>query len=270
MQWYDDCLTHRMMESVETIPQGHVGVSPEAQWRLFFWIGVPAVALAASLATPQSNAAGTILFATGIAAAALSGMALYRTLWPLFTQEPPEAPRTAGGRTLAALEREKTLVLRSIKELEFDQRMGKVSGADFAEMSKRLRMRAIGIIRQLEEGDAPDGYRRLIEKELETRLADDTVEIPTSLRAQAASSESPVRIPSEPATTQVAAVDPILEKKEHRTCLACTTPNDRDARFCKQCGTAFDPLCGHCDTSNDADARFCKRCGVPLEATSEE
>ena len=40
-----------------------------------------------------------------------------------------------GGRTRAALEREKALVLRSIKELEFDRAMGKVSEKDFAEMS---------------------------------------------------------------------------------------------------------------------------------------
>ena len=49
-----------------------------------------------------------------------------------------------GGRTRAALEREKTLSLRSIKELEFDRAMGKVSEKDFAEMGARLRARAAG------------------------------------------------------------------------------------------------------------------------------
>ena len=42
---------------------------------------------------------------------------------------------TIGGRTRIALEREKTLVLRSIKELEFDFAMGKIAKADFDEMS---------------------------------------------------------------------------------------------------------------------------------------
>ncbi len=37
------------------------------------------------------------------------------------------------------MEREKALVLRSIKELEFDRAMGKVSPRDFDEMSTRLR-----------------------------------------------------------------------------------------------------------------------------------
>ena len=40
------------------------------------------------------------------------------------------------------LERDKALVLRSIKELEFDRAMGKVGDADFAEVSAGLRARA--------------------------------------------------------------------------------------------------------------------------------
>ena len=47
-----------------------------------------------------------------------------------------------GQRTRAALEREKMLSLRAIKELEFDKAMGKVSDDDFREMSGPLRSRA--------------------------------------------------------------------------------------------------------------------------------
>jgi hypothetical protein len=72
-----------------------------------------------------------------------------------------------GGRTRAALEREKALALRSIKELEFDRAMGKVSDKDFTEMSGRLRARAARIIRQL---DAGGSYRDRIEKEIAKRI----------------------------------------------------------------------------------------------------
>ena len=75
---------------------------------------------------------------------------------------------TIGGRTRVALEREKTLVLRSIKELEFDFAMGKIAKADFDEMSGRLRARALGLMRQL---DAGGGYEEQIEQEVEQRLA---------------------------------------------------------------------------------------------------
>ena len=78
------------------------------------------------------------------------------------------APSASGsrssGRTRADLEREKALTLRSIKELEFDRAMGKVSPQDFDEMAGRLRGRAIGIMKQLEAGAT--AYRALIEKEL--------------------------------------------------------------------------------------------------------
>ena len=47
-----------------------------------------------------------------------------------------------GQRTRAALEQEKATTLRTIKELEFDRAMGKLSDADFQEMSVRLRARA--------------------------------------------------------------------------------------------------------------------------------
>ena len=67
----------------------------------------------------------------------------------------------------AVLEREKMLVLRSIKELEFDRAMGKVSAKDFDEMAGRLRG-------PRDVADAPAryraGYRELIERELQAQV----------------------------------------------------------------------------------------------------
>ena len=101
-------------------------------------------------------------------AAGLVGYAVYRTLWPLVRPGSVDTPEMLGGRTRAALEREKTLLLRSIKELEFDRAMGKVSEADCQEMTARLRARAIRVIRQLDAGGA--AYRELLDKELAARL----------------------------------------------------------------------------------------------------
>ena len=69
-----------------------------------------------------------------------------------------------GGRRRAALERDKLLTLRSIKELEFDRAMGKVSEADFVEMRDRLRARALRLMRQL-EGAAL--YQQMIERDVQ-------------------------------------------------------------------------------------------------------
>ena len=72
-------------------------------------------------------------------------------------------------RARAVLAREKALVLRALKDLEFDRSMGKVSQADFDEMAGRLRTRALVLMKQLDEDGS--GYRTIIERELSARLA---------------------------------------------------------------------------------------------------
>ena len=101
-------------------------------------------------------------------ATALVGLATLRTVAPLVS---PQDDRTAmiGERTRVALEREKMLTLRAIKELEFDRAMKKVSDDDFGEMSGRLRARAPRLMRQL---DAGAGYRERIERDLAKRLGE--------------------------------------------------------------------------------------------------
>jgi hypothetical protein len=94
------------------------------------------------------------------------------------------------------------LALRSIKELEFDRAMGKVSPQDFDEMALRLRARALGIMKQLDAGTS--AYRELIEKELAVRLG----------------------------KTAAAVAAPGL--------CTCGTRNDADARFCKRCGAKLE------------------------------
>jgi hypothetical protein len=142
-----------------------------------------------------------VLLSALMASAALVGLATLRTLRPLVS---PDDDRTAmiGQRTRLALEREKMLSLKAIKELEFDRAMGKLSDSDWREMSGRLRARAAGLMRQL---DAGSGYREQIERDLAKRL-----------------NEKDYARSTKPST--------------ERVCAACTTSNDTDARFCKSCG----------------------------------
>ena len=81
--------------------------------------------------------------------AGLTGVALYPRARAVHGGD-AGARRVIGGRRRAALERDKLLTLRSIKELEFDRAMGKVSETDFIEMRDRLRARALRLMRQLE------------------------------------------------------------------------------------------------------------------------
>lgn len=128
------------------------------------------------------------------------GIGTWRMLLPLAAADSLPTTVVVGGRTRAALDREKTLALRAIKDLEFDRAMGKVSEADFEAMSGRLRSRALRLMRDL---DAGDGYRAHIETELRRRLG----------------SEAVAPVAAAPAA-----------------CATCGTTQDADARFCKRCG----------------------------------
>lgn len=170
-------------------------------WQLFTLaglIGATAVVFVARDTTPS----GIILLSLIVFGAAAVGVAAWRTFAPLAAEEDSFSTQAYGGRTRAALEREKNLVLRSIKELEFDRAMGKVSEKDFAEMGGRLRLRAARLLRELDAGTT---YRDEIKQEIERRVG----------------------VPDAPRPATVA-------------CPHCGTSNDADAKFCKQCGASLE------------------------------
>jgi hypothetical protein len=201
--------------SSETSTESQPSFEP---WQLFTLAGLIGATIAVFMARGESPAA-VIMISLTIFAAAAVGIAALRTFLPLTQKSARGAPRILGGRTRAALEREKTLVLRSIKELEFDRAMGKVSEKDFAEMSGRLRARAARLMRQL---DAGAGYRREIEQEIAKRIG----EAPAGSTKQdpAYASESKEQDPPYAVSA----------------CASCGTNNDSDARFCKHCGATME------------------------------
>ena len=193
-----------MSSATSTEPQ------PLQPWQFFTLAGLVGATIVVFLSEGQSPA-GIILLSVIIFGAAAVGIAAWRMFSPLAGHDEPAGPQIFGGRTRAALEREKSLVLRSIKDLEFDHAMGKVSDKDFADMGARLRARAAGLIRQLDSGT---NYRQAIEAEISKRIGSKP-------------DQSAGRTLSGPPTEPKAAT---------KLCLSCCTPNDPDARFCKGCG----------------------------------
>ena len=173
-------------------------------WHFFVLASILLATVAVILAR-QSSPAHLILISLTIAAAGAAAGAFYRMLVPLTAPVVLRTGAPVSERTRAALEREKMLVLRTIKELEFDRSMGKLSPKDFDEMSGRLRARALSLMKQLDM-DAT-GYRQAIEQELAVRVQQAGQPVQgTHVGPQAA------------------------------TC-TCGTANDVDALFCKRCGT---------------------------------
>jgi hypothetical protein len=188
---------------------GREGLQP---WQ-FFVLAALGLATAATFTLRGQGAIPIIMLSVLMAATALTGLAAWRLLHPLLSSE---EDRTAmiGQRTRAALEREKMLALRAIKELDFDHAMGKLSESDWKEMSGRLRARATRLIRQLDMGS---GYRAQIERDLAKRLESFDTQMKDP-RADEAPGQA----------AGAAAVG--------RVCTACSSANDSDARFCKNCG----------------------------------
>jgi hypothetical protein len=147
-----------------------------------------------------------VLAAATVAAAGYAGYTLYRTLNPLVSEGAGEDATMVAGRTRAALERDKMLTLRAIKDLEFDRAMGKIAEGDFEVMRDRLRARALRLITQLEGATA---YREMIERDLAARL---------------------------PAESLAASAAPATPAPGRGACAGCGAANEADARFCKMCG----------------------------------
>jgi hypothetical protein len=174
-------------------------------WQLFALAGLVGATIVVFVSRGQPPAA-IILLSLVVFAAAAVGAAALRTLVPFISGHEGLSVPLVAGRARASIDREKTLVLRAIKELEFDHAMGKVSDPDFADMGQRLRTRAAGLLRQL---DAGVEYSTQIERELARRLAEAGV-----------------------ATTGTAAAGTAAA----RFCTQCGSPAAAGARFCGQCG----------------------------------
>lgn len=165
----------------------------------FFLLASLIMATVAVMLSRQSTPEHLVLISLTIIAAGIAAAGFYRMLAPLAAPDMSmfAEPLTERGR--AALEREKALALRSIKEIEFDRAMGKISPKDFEEMAGKLRARAVALMKQLDDGSG--GYRDVIERELSARLA--------SMPRQ---------------------------EKPRFSCTGCGAVNDEDAAFCKKCG----------------------------------
>ena len=87
-----------------------------------------------------------LLSAAALAVAAVA-LGIHRAVAAFLGRGGEVAP--LGQRRRDVLDREKALVLRSIKELEFDRAMGKIGDRDFEAISSRLRARALTLMQDL-------------------------------------------------------------------------------------------------------------------------
>jgi hypothetical protein len=208
----------------------------------FVLVSLAAATVAVVLARPSAPE-HLILVSLTIGAAGAAGYGMYLMLAPLVAARLRPGREVLSDRMRQDLEREKALTLRSIKELEVDRAMGKLSDQDFEEMSGRLRARALGIMKQLDAGSS--AYRAMIEKELAARAAKGKPDLPAR-RSPGEGGKAGSSAPGPPAAAATGAAPAAAQPGA----LSDGVPG----------------LCGSCGTAHDADARFCKNCGEKLGA----
>ena len=171
-------------------------------------VGMAAAAAYAAIFERLRFGPPLVMLALGGMTLAFAAGALWRMVDPLARANfGGPAAASGGARWTRELEREKQLVLKAIKEIEFDFQMRKIAEPDYRDMVERYRTRAMRLISEL---DAGSDYRALIERELKMRL------------------ELPLFAESATAPTAAAATP---------SCPSCQTTNDTDAQFCKKCGS---------------------------------
>jgi hypothetical protein len=165
--------------------------SPFQAWHFYLLLAMAGATVAVMLSR-ETHPAALLLISAAVIGAGFVAIGVNKAVAGFFQHAAEDVPLAA--HTRQELEREKMLVLRSIKELEFDRAMGKVSDEDFQAISGRLRARAMALMADLDREPAQPAGRP-----------------PTPPPANAVRS----------------------------ACPACGTANDRDARFCKQCGSGL-------------------------------
>jgi hypothetical protein len=178
-------------------------------WHVYLLASL-AGATAAVIVSRHTSPPALILLSAAIIAAGAVATALHYALVGFFGGRGTREVGPISESLREHLEREKRLVLRSIKELEFDHEMGKVSNEDFAEIGSRLREHALQILKDLERDEAAHTERRT-----------------------AASTGQPTQlvVAAPPATAVAPAATTVVV-----TCASCTGENDADSKFCKHCG----------------------------------
>ena len=105
-------------------------------------------ATVAVVVSRNTHPVALLLISAAVLASGYTAYALHRALAGLWSGAGSEEP--LGIRHREVLLQEKALVLRAIKDLEFDRGMKKVSDTDYADMLGRLRARALMLMQQLE------------------------------------------------------------------------------------------------------------------------
>jgi hypothetical protein len=222
------------------------GVAATRRRQQILWVGVAVtvatvVGLAISAGARFGSATMGLLAVT--AALGLCLRSLYNMAWALRQPSVEVALERQGTLDVASqrhLREEKRRLVRAINELTFDHEMGKLSKEDYDAVRQVYELKAVEVIRALESD--VQLHPALREQLLRLELMD---AVPAEAEAKAAEpeSDSASEPDSDEDSDEASAAEPDAAPDAApapgpagKTCAACDSANDVDARFCKKCG----------------------------------
>lgn len=197
-----------------------------------------------------------------IALVLLVAGSLAAVLYPLLQRDGRLARNGAGslsygGDTVEELGARYAATLANLKDLEFDNEMGKISAEDYQVMRTRITREAAAILHQLEQLNVTPAESDALDDEIEALLAGLKSGRRTAPAAWAADVEAEIAALKQ-------AVPAAAEGK--LVCPQCSHPVQASDAFCSACGTALAQRCPACGERVQHDDRFCAHCGQTLLA----
>ncbi|MCB0193041.1 MAG: zinc ribbon domain-containing protein [Anaerolineae bacterium] len=191
-------------------------------------------------------------------------------LWQPAPITPADKDVERPGQTLEELEAQYQAALSAIKDLNFDQEMGKVSPEDYQALLTKSKLEAARIRQEIDYLSSAE----LLEQDqaLDTEIES----LVTQLRHQSESDEDLLlEVYAEIEALKSMQSSPSIVKGI--ACPHCGVDLRADDKFCTSCGQAVPnnlsvdtsaAHCPHCGYGYQPDDAFCAQCGTPLnEAT---
>lgn len=159
-------------------------------------------------------------------------VALVAILLPLFREARVSNAQAEG---VAASDEHEGAALAELRDLEFDQRLGKLSEEEYRELRPHLARQAVAELKAIDEARAAEAQR---DQELDDWIEREVAALRQAQRSLALNGQKP--------------------------CPACGNAVGSADRFCATCGAALPVTCPQCHTTVPSSARFCPQCGHEL------
>ncbi len=161
-----------------------------------------------------------------VACLALVGVFLAAIVHPILTRKDVWQRATGARRQRLELTERKEQLYASIKEMEFDHSLGKMSQTDYDGVRSELEVEAVEILRRIDGLDSDGARKPAPAADLEALVERD---IAAQRRAVA----------SVGATTAAVSAAAPVSAKAHSFCHNCGEARTSEHRFCPHCGQSF-------------------------------